>query len=87
MKKIIKLNERDLTRIIKRVINEQGDGDSFFDSNLFHDDTESVIPQIMNILSPVYEKHGTEGVLSVLSGIIGTIDDIGDEAFMGSENY
>ena len=41
----------------------------------------------MNILSPVYEKHGTEGVLSVLSGIIGTIDDIGDEAFMGSENY
>ena len=80
MRKIIKLTERDLSRIVKRVIKEQVE-------DSFHDDTEQVMIQIMGILSPVYKKYGTEGVVTVLTDIIGTIEDVGDESFMDTEDY
>jgi hypothetical protein len=80
MKKI-RLTEKELTNIIKKVISEQVDDDSFVD------DTESVSNEIMDILTPVYYKYGTEGVVKVLNDIIGTIEDIGDESFMGPEDY
>ena len=80
MKKI-RLTEKELTNIIKKVISEQVDDDSFVD------DTESVSNEIMDILTPVYYKYGTEGVVRVLNDIIGTIGDIGDESFMGPEDY
>lgn len=80
MKKI-RLTEKELTNIIKKVISEQVDDDSFVD------DTESVSDEIMDILTPVYYKYGTEGVVKVLNDIIGTIEDIGDESFMGPEDY
>ena len=80
MKKI-RLTEKELTNIIKKVISEQVDDDSFVD------DTESVSNEIMDILTPVYYKYGTEGVVRVLTDIIDTIGDIGDEAFMGTEDY
>ena len=80
MKKIIKLTESDLMRIVKRVINEQRNEVSF------NDDTESVLIQIMDILKPIYKTYGMEGVTSVLTDILGTIGDIGDEAFMGPDD-
>ena len=80
MKKI-RLTETELTNIVKRVINEERDEASF------NDDTESVSNEIMDILTPVYYKYGTEGVVRVLNDIIGTIEDIGDESFMGPEDY
>lgn len=80
MKKI-RLTEKELTNIVKRVINEERDEASF------NDDTESVSNEIMDILTPVYYKYGTEGVVRVLNDIIGTIQDIGDESFMGPEDY
>jgi hypothetical protein len=80
MKKI-RLTETELTNIVKRVINEERDEASF------NDDTESVSNKIMDILTPVYYKYGTEGVVRVLNDIIGTIEDIGDESFMGPEDY
>ena len=81
MKKVVRLTETELTNIVKRVINEQRDEASF------NDDTESVSNEIMDILTPVYYKYGTEGVVRVLNDIIGTIGDIGDESFMGPEDY
>ena len=80
-KKSNKLSESDLMRIVKRVINEESNEDSF------HDDTESVHIQIMNILRPIYKTYGMEGVVSVLTDILGTIEDVGDESFMGPEDY
>ena len=80
MKKI-RLTETELTNIIKKVISEQVDEVSFVD------DTDSVHIQIMDILQPVYKKYGTEGVVRLLADIINTIEDIGDEAFMGPEDY
>jgi hypothetical protein len=77
----VRLTEKELTNIIKKVIKESRDEVSF------NDDTESVHIQIMDILQPVYKTYGTEGVVRVLSDIIGTIGDIGDEAFMGPEDY
>lgn len=78
---VVRLTEKELTNIIKKVISEQVDDDSFVD------DTESVSNEIMDILTPVYYKYGTEGVVRVLNDIIGTIGDIGDESFMGPEDY
>ena len=79
MKKVVKLTESDLMRIVKRVIKEN--------EVSFNDDTESVFIQIMDILKPIYKTYGMEGVTSVLTDILGTIGDIGDEAFMGPEDY
>ena len=81
MKKIVKLTESDLMRIVKKVINEEIDFDSF------HDDTESAHIQIMNILRPIYKTYGIEGVITLLDDISYLIKDVGDESFMGSEDY
>ena len=81
MKKVIRLTEKDLTRLVKRVIKEQRNEESFYDS------TNSMIPPIMSILKPIYSEYGSEGVVSFLTDIIGIINDIGDEAFMGPEDY
>lgn len=78
---VVRLTEKELTNIIKKVISEQVDDDSFVD------DIESVSNEIMDILTPVYYKYGTEGVVKVLNDIIGTIEDVGDESFMGPEDY
>ena len=80
MKKVIRLTEKDLTRLVKRVIKEQRDEESFSDS------TDSMITPIMRMLKPIYREYGSEGVVSFLTDIIGTINDIGDEAFMGPED-
>jgi hypothetical protein len=79
MKKVIRLTEKDLTRLVKRVIKEQRDEESFADS------TDSMITPIMRMLKPIYKEYGSEGVVTFLTDIIGTINDIGDEAFMGPD--
>jgi hypothetical protein len=78
MKKIIRLTESDLTRIVKRTINETN-RDEPMDIDL--------TPKIMNMLKPLYEESGAEGVVLFLIDLIETIEDIGDEAFMGPEDY
>jgi len=170
MKKIIKLNERDLTRIVKRVIMEQNDmihipthyigvrmelgledsddanSDDIIslyneiveegsrlvsysgygtEGKFYNEDDDEIptdvildelnyaivggkdedepiyaqkpftdeegndilIPQIMDMLKPIYEESGTEGVVFFLSDLIDNIEDLGDEAFMGPKNY
>ncbi len=81
MKKIVRLTESDLTRLVKRVIKEQRDEDSYADS------IDSIITPIFRMLKPIYKEYGLEGVVSFLTEMIGTINDIGDEAFMGPEDY
>ena len=81
MKKIVKLTESDLTRIVKRVINEEIDFDSF------NDDTEPILIEIMNSLRPIYKTYGIEGVITLLDDISYLIKDVGDESFMGPEDY
>jgi len=66
---------------VKSFIKEQRDEESFADS------TDSMITPIMRMLKPIYKEYGSEGVVSFLTDIIGTINDIGDEAFMGPEDY
>jgi hypothetical protein len=78
VKKVIRLTESDLTRIVKRTINETN-RDEPMDIDL--------TPKIMNMLKPLYEESGTEGVVLFLIDLIETIEDIGDEAFMGPEDY
>jgi len=44
-----------------------------------------MVPSIMSMLKPIYKEYGSEGVVTFLTDIIGTINDIGDEAFMGPD--
>jgi hypothetical protein len=68
---------------VKPLVNER----EGLDSDDYADDTDLMIEPIMRMLKPIYKKYGSEGVVEFLSGIIGTINDIGDEAFMGPEDY
>jgi hypothetical protein len=89
MKKIIKLTESDLTRIVKRTIMEMDEDEPIYAQKPFTDEegNDILIPQIMDMLKPIYEESGTEGVVFFLSDLIDNIEDLGDEAFMGPKNY
>ena len=89
MKKIIKLTESDLTRIVKRTIMEMDEDEPIYAQKPFTDEegNDILIPQIMDMLKPIYEVSGTEGVVLFLSDLIYNIEDLGDEAFMGPKNY
>ncbi len=83
MKKIIRLTEKDLTRLVKRVIKEK----EGLDIDDYADDTDSITIPIMRMLKPIHKKYGSEGVVDFLTGIIRDIEDVGDELFMGPEDY
>ena len=51
----------------------------------FEDDRDSLIPKIMDLVKPFYEKHGLDNTITFLSDIVDTIEDLGDEAFLGSK--
>jgi hypothetical protein len=89
MKKIVKLTESDLTRIVKRTIMEMDEDEPIYSQKPFTDEegNDILIPQIMNMLKPIYEVSGTEGVVFFLSDLIDNIEDLGDESFMGPEDY
>ena len=76
-------NESDIVRLTKRIINER----EGLDIDDYADDTDSITAPIMHMLKPIYEKYGSEGVVTFLTDIIGIIGDVGDEAFMGPEEY
>ena len=68
---------------VKPLVNER----EGLDNDNYADDTDSITIPIMRMLKPIHKKYGLEGVVSFLTDIIGTINDIGDEAFMGPEEY
>jgi hypothetical protein len=74
MKKTIRLTENDLTRIVKRVINEQYDeDDDMYDTH--NDETEEITRSIMGLLKPYFKKHGSDNTASLLSDIMGYLED------------
>jgi hypothetical protein len=66
---------------VKPLVNER----EGLNTDDYADDTDSMVEPIMRMLKPIYKKYGSEGVVEFLTGIIGTINDIGDEAFMGPD--
>lgn len=61
MKKIIRLTESDLTRIVKRLTNEVWKYEDDDDANdEWFNDREEMTTTIMEVLKPYYEKHGLE---------------------------
>jgi hypothetical protein len=74
MKKIIRLTENDLSRIVKRVINEQYDeDDDMYDTH--NDETEEITRSIMRLLKPYFKKHGSDNTASLLSDIMLYVED------------
>jgi hypothetical protein len=75
MKKVIKLTENDLSRIVKRVINEKyvdlpyEDDDDMYD--IYEADTRKITDSIMGLLKPYYEKHGFDITETLLDDIMG----------------
>ena len=80
--KLIKTKSGD----VKSFIKEQRDEDSYPDESYVHD-TDLILGPIMRILKPIYEKYGKEDTVFFLETITIIIDVVGDEAFMGPEDY
>jgi hypothetical protein len=68
---------------VKPLVNER----EGLDSDDYADDTDLMIEPIMRMLKPIYKKYGSEGVVEFLTDIIRDIEDVGDELFMGPEDY
>jgi len=66
---------------VKPLVNER----EGLNTDDYADDTDSMVEPIMRMLKPIYKKYGSEGVVTFLTDIIGTINDIGDESFMGPD--
>jgi hypothetical protein len=61
MKKIIKLNERDLTRIIKRVIKEQ--------SGPTMKELKEMEAKVYVLMVPFYDEYGMENTVQLLMDV------------------
>ena len=68
---------------VKPLVNER----EGLDIDDYADDTDSITTPIMRILKPIHKKYGLEGVVDFLTDIIRDIHDVGDELFMGPDDY
>jgi hypothetical protein len=74
MKKIIKLTESDLNRIVKRIVKENyEDDDDAYDK--YVDERDDLTSAVMTLLKPYYEKHGLEITLEFIDDIKTFIED------------
>ena len=71
MKKIIKLNERDLTRIIKRVIKEQ--------SGPTMKELKEMESKVYVLMVPFYDEYGMENTIQLLQDVAGLFENESDE--------
>ena len=87
MKKIIKLTESDLTRIVKRVVKENEEKVDYTDDDTFHEDSELLMIEVIDKIKPFYLKYGLEDTKFFLESILNGIHDVGDEYFGEEENF
>ena len=71
MKKIIKLNERDLTRIIKRVIKEQ--------SGPTMKELKEMEAKVYVLMVPFYDEYGMENTIQLLQDVAGLFENESDD--------
>jgi|688.fasta_scaffold2419879_1 hypothetical protein len=75
MKKIVKLTESDLSRIVKRAIKEyhyEDDDDAHFE---YVNERDDLTTAVMRLLKPFYEKHGLEITLDFIDDIKTLVED------------
>ena len=53
----------------------------FSDSDLFQEDSESLMIEVVDKIKPFYQKYGLENTIFFLESILGGIYDVGDEYF------
>jgi len=51
------------------------------DSDLFQEDSESLMIEIIDKIKPFYQKYGLENTIFFLESILGGIHDVGSEYF------
>jgi hypothetical protein len=76
MKKIVKLTESDLSRIVKRAIKEyhyEDDDDAHFE---YVNERDDLTTAVMRLLKPFYEKHGLEITLDFIDDIKTLVEGI-----------
>jgi hypothetical protein len=82
MKKIIKLTESDLNKIVKRIVKEyfyEDDDDAYED---YVNDRDKLSSTVMRLLKPYYEKHGLEITLDFIDDIkLFVSDSLDDDPF------
>jgi hypothetical protein len=75
MKKIIRLTERDLTRLVKRVVNEYHYEDDDDAHDAYVDERDDLSNAVMGLLKPFYEKHGLDITLDFIDDIKSFVKD------------
>jgi hypothetical protein len=83
MKKIIKLTESDLTRIVKRAIKEYHYEDDDDAHGAYVDERDELTSAVMRLLKPYYEKHGEEITLDFIDDIKTFLED----GLLGGDSY
>ncbi len=51
------------------------------DSDLFQEDSESLMIEVVDKIKPFYQKYGLENTIFFLESILDGIHDVGDEYF------
>jgi len=51
------------------------------DSDLFQEDSESLMIEVVDKIKPFYQKYGLENTIFFLESILNGIHDVGDEYF------
>jgi hypothetical protein len=75
MKKIVKLTERDLTRLVKRVVKEYHYEDDDDAHDEYVNERDDLTTAVMRLLKPFYEKHGLEITLDFIDDIKTIVKD------------
>jgi hypothetical protein len=76
MKKIVKLTEKDLSRIVKKIINESRFYDNYDDDNdEWIDERDELEASSMRLLKPYYDRHGLEITLDLIDTLKTFVED------------
>lgn len=81
MKKVVRLSESDMNRLVKRIVEQEMDDDTRL--NII----EEYGDKIIEVLQSCYDQYGIEFCVDVLESVQGVIHDIGGETFGGPIEY
>ena len=81
LKHIKRFNESDENLNSKNLEEVSSSISDVSDSDLFQEDSESLMIEVVDKIKPFYQKYGLENTIFFLESILDGIHDVGDEYF------